>query len=421
MAAIRLGEQVRVLGDLVQIWHAQNQGAAFSLFQGGQLLFCVVDRAGAGDARLLLTGPASGAVRWLHVVLGVILGGTLGNFADRVRLGYVTDWISVGIGNTRWPTFNVADSSRRGRHPAARRRTSPSSTDPRSEATRMTRRRRRRRPRASSTGSGRARPRSTWRWPRVAGISRAHAQRLIADGRALVDGRRARASDRLRGGERISGRAVGTAGPHPATRSRSRCASPTRTRRCSSSTSRPAWSCTPAPDMRSGTLVHALLGTGPGAWRAAGLHRRRRAARDRASARQGHLGPAAGGQDRCRAGQPDAASSASAAIEKEYLALVRGDAPAPRGRIEAPIGRDPRDRQRMAVVAGGRDAVTEYEVLGSGGGLHAARAASAHRPHPPDPRASRLPAACRSPATCATAAGSGPGGLRAPVPARRSA
>ncbi len=37
----------------------------------------------------------------------------------------------------------------------------------------------------------------------VAGISRAHAQRLISDGRALVDGRRGRASDRLRGGERI--------------------------------------------------------------------------------------------------------------------------------------------------------------------------------------------------------------------------
>jgi 23S rRNA pseudouridine1911/1915/1917 synthase len=55
-------------------------------------------------------------------------------------------------------------------------------------------------------------------------------------------------------------------------------------------------------------------------------------------------------------------------IDKEYLALVRGSAPAPRGRVEAPVGRDPRDRQRMAVVAGGRDAVTEYEVLGASGG-----------------------------------------------------
>ena len=55
-------------------------------------------------------------------------------------------------------------------------------------------------------------------------------------------------------------------------------------------------------------------------------------------------------------------------IEKEYLALVRGEPPAPRGRIEAPVGRDPRNRQRMAVVSGGREAVTEYVVAGAGGG-----------------------------------------------------
>ena len=48
---------------------------------------------------------------WLHVVLGIDPGGTLGNFIDRLRQGYVTDWLSIGIGDTRWPTFNVADSS----------------------------------------------------------------------------------------------------------------------------------------------------------------------------------------------------------------------------------------------------------------------------------------------------------------------
>jgi 23S rRNA pseudouridine1911/1915/1917 synthase len=55
-------------------------------------------------------------------------------------------------------------------------------------------------------------------------------------------------------------------------------------------------------------------------------------------------------------------------IEKEYLALVRGEPPSSRGRVEAPIGRDPRDRQRMAVTGGGREAVTAYEVLATGGG-----------------------------------------------------
>lgn len=50
------------------------------------------------------------------------------------------------------------------------------------------------------------------------------------------------------------------------------------------------------------------------------------------------------------------------AVEKHYLALVDGHPPTPTGRIEAPIGRDPRQRQRMAVVPAsrGREAVTEY-------------------------------------------------------------
>jgi signal peptidase II len=48
---------------------------------------------------------------WLHLLLGVILGGTLGNLVDRVRQGYVTDFVSVGIGDMRWPTWNVADAS----------------------------------------------------------------------------------------------------------------------------------------------------------------------------------------------------------------------------------------------------------------------------------------------------------------------
>ena len=49
-------------------------------------------------------------------------------------------------------------------------------------------------------------------------------------------------------------------------------------------------------------------------------------------------------------------------VEKAYLALLHGRVAEPRGRIQGPIGRDPRNRKRMAVVSGGREAVTEYEV-----------------------------------------------------------
>ena len=50
-------------------------------------------------------------------------------------------------------------------------------------------------------------------------------------------------------------------------------------------------------------------------------------------------------------------------VRKAYLALVDGHLQPAWGRIEAPIGRDPRHRQRMAVLSGGREAITEYHVL----------------------------------------------------------
>ncbi len=49
-------------------------------------------------------------------------------------------------------------------------------------------------------------------------------------------------------------------------------------------------------------------------------------------------------------------------VAKAYLALLHGHLQPAWGRIEAPIGRDPRHRQRMAVLAGGREAITEYHV-----------------------------------------------------------
>lgn len=56
-------------------------------------------------------------------------------------------------------------------------------------------------------------------------------------------------------------------------------------------------------------------------------------------------------------------------VEKVYLALVEGHPPTPQGRVEAPIGRDPRQRQRMAVVPAGRgrEAETTFRVLESFG------------------------------------------------------
>jgi signal peptidase II len=110
VANLAIGEKASVVGDLVQIWHAQNRGASFSLFQGWSIVFLVVSVVSIGMVAYFHRSLRNQSP-WLHVVLGVVLGGTLGNFIDRLRQGYVTDWLSIGIGGTRWPTFNVADSS----------------------------------------------------------------------------------------------------------------------------------------------------------------------------------------------------------------------------------------------------------------------------------------------------------------------
>ncbi|MDP9271244.1 MAG: signal peptidase II [Chloroflexota bacterium] len=111
VANVAVGQRVDVVADLLQIWHAQNSGAAFSLFQNGMPLFVVISVLAlvlvAYFARSL-----SGRSPWFFLILGLVLGGTLGNFTDRIaHQGVVTDFISFGFGEVRFATFNVADSS----------------------------------------------------------------------------------------------------------------------------------------------------------------------------------------------------------------------------------------------------------------------------------------------------------------------
>jgi signal peptidase II len=101
-------EVVPVIGDLVRLWHVRNTGAAFSLLPGATWIFIPVTFVALGMVAWFHRSFRTRG-RWIHVVLGAVLGGTLGNLVDRVRLGYVVDWIDVGIGALRWPTFNVAD------------------------------------------------------------------------------------------------------------------------------------------------------------------------------------------------------------------------------------------------------------------------------------------------------------------------
>ena len=102
--ALSLGESVHVAGPF-EIHHVQNSGIAFGLFQGATPIVIAV--TSLVIAWLVVVFARSGARHpVLPVGLGLVVGGSVSNLADRVRLGHVTDFLDVGF----WPAFNLADT-----------------------------------------------------------------------------------------------------------------------------------------------------------------------------------------------------------------------------------------------------------------------------------------------------------------------
>ncbi len=94
-----------------RLTHVQNTGAAFGLFQGQAFSLSVVTLIGI-VLLLLYVFFIFRRFPFLNsalsrVALGLVLGGTIGNLVDRIRFGYVTDFIDFTV----WPAFNIADSA----------------------------------------------------------------------------------------------------------------------------------------------------------------------------------------------------------------------------------------------------------------------------------------------------------------------
>lgn len=106
---LALGESwvpVDWLAPYARILHWYNTGVAFGLFQGGGIIFILLPLVIV--IGMLVYFPRIPDDDWtLRLALSLQLGGALGNLIDRITIGHVTDFISVG----RFPVFNVADSA----------------------------------------------------------------------------------------------------------------------------------------------------------------------------------------------------------------------------------------------------------------------------------------------------------------------
>jgi signal peptidase II len=103
------GQSVDVVGDLVRLVHSQNNGGLFGLLHGQALPFGLLSIVVVG--LIVAYHARAGRNQYLSITLGLLLGGALGNLVDRLRLGYVVDFVDAGIGTLRWYTFNVADAA----------------------------------------------------------------------------------------------------------------------------------------------------------------------------------------------------------------------------------------------------------------------------------------------------------------------
>jgi signal peptidase II len=99
-----LDHEVQVLGPF-SIHHVQNSGIAFGLFASATAAVIVLTTIAV--AWMIGYFARSGARHpLLPVAVGLLIGGSVSNLADRVRLGHVTDFLDLRY----WPAFNLADS-----------------------------------------------------------------------------------------------------------------------------------------------------------------------------------------------------------------------------------------------------------------------------------------------------------------------
>jgi signal peptidase II len=113
--SLELHEYRPLLDGLLSLSHVRNRGAAFGILSDADLPFQAAALSALSLAALVAIAIYAwrlpGAARLPRFALSLVLGGALGNLSDRLRLGYVVDFVHVYWKEFQWPDFNLADSA----------------------------------------------------------------------------------------------------------------------------------------------------------------------------------------------------------------------------------------------------------------------------------------------------------------------
>ncbi len=114
LRSLRFGSEWKLIDGLLSFVYAENPGVAFGQFQeGGEFgrWFFIILAALAGIAVLYYFFRTSRNDDRILGACALLLAGIFGNVTDRVRLGFVIDFILLYYRSFHWPVFNVADAS----------------------------------------------------------------------------------------------------------------------------------------------------------------------------------------------------------------------------------------------------------------------------------------------------------------------
>ncbi len=100
------GQSMPIIKNIFHLTYVKNTGAAFGIFQN-QNLFFIITSFVVIILMLIYINIGDKKHFWFKIAAALILGGAIGNLIDRVRVGYVIDYLDFRI----WPVFNLADSS----------------------------------------------------------------------------------------------------------------------------------------------------------------------------------------------------------------------------------------------------------------------------------------------------------------------
>ncbi|AQX53976.1 signal peptidase II [Priestia flexa] len=107
---MELGESIPVIDNFLYITSHRNRGAAWGILQGQMWFFYVITII-VVIGLIVYIRKINKADKWLGVALGLMLGGAIGNFIDRVFRQEVVDFVNTYIFTYDFPIFNVADSA----------------------------------------------------------------------------------------------------------------------------------------------------------------------------------------------------------------------------------------------------------------------------------------------------------------------